>query len=270
MRAASHRSTLVSVVLLAMMLIAAMLAATALAGCAASPKPLPSVSGTADAAPVFASDDEALAAAEKAYAAYQKVGDAVGQDGGDNAERFQSVAVGAALEQASTAARSSTRRRSSSRRIKHVHDTSDAVQRTTDLGSIPRSSCTSAMTSSTGTDSLTKSGRRSRSQARPSKLPFASDGISGSWHAPWFVSDKVLWEGENFCCEWRPAARARPGGFVLIGQAESTQAKGRCGQEFDAFAGTASNYVRGRSSTAASTSVLMPMSAADVRQGRGK
>ena len=46
------------------------------------PKPSPSAS------PIFASDDEALAAATKAYAAYLEVSDEIAQDGGKNPERI--------------------------------------------------------------------------------------------------------------------------------------------------------------------------------------
>lgn len=62
----------------------------ALAGCAptnAHPSESPSASGT----PVFASDAEALAAAEKAYAAYVEISDQVLIDGGSHAERLKAI-----------------------------------------------------------------------------------------------------------------------------------------------------------------------------------
>lgn len=99
MRVASHRSTLVSAVLLATLLSAA------LAGCAESPRPLPSATRTPDAAPVFASDEEALAAAEKAYAAYLAVDNAVAQSGGKGDSAYSKVAVGDALQSALTNAK---------------------------------------------------------------------------------------------------------------------------------------------------------------------
>jgi len=68
----------------------------ALAGCVPS-DPHPSTSPSASATPVFASDAEALAAAEKAYAAYLKVSDQVANDGGKNPERLKSVATGSLL-----------------------------------------------------------------------------------------------------------------------------------------------------------------------------
>ncbi|MEL4317876.1 hypothetical protein WJX64_02560 [Leifsonia sp. YIM 134122] len=95
MRAASHRSTLVGAMLLAMSL-----SAVAVAGCSASPKPLPSTSSTPSATPVFASDEEALAAAEEAYAAYLRVDNAVGQSGGKGESLYSTVAAGEALTNA--------------------------------------------------------------------------------------------------------------------------------------------------------------------------
>ncbi|WP_157487934.1 MULTISPECIES: hypothetical protein [unclassified Leifsonia] len=95
MRAASHRSTAVGALLLA-----ASLSAVVLTGCAASPRPLPSASSTPAPTPVFASDEEALAAAEKAYAAYVDVQNDVWSDGGEGFDRYESVASRSALETA--------------------------------------------------------------------------------------------------------------------------------------------------------------------------
>ncbi len=55
------------------------------------PKPLPS------STPIFASDEEALAAAEEAYGDYQAVEDQISADGGANATRINEVSTGAAL-----------------------------------------------------------------------------------------------------------------------------------------------------------------------------
>jgi hypothetical protein len=65
----------------------------ALTGCV--PTGTPSASPSATATPVFASDAEALAAAEKAYAAYLKVSDEIAQDGGKDPERINAVSTGA-------------------------------------------------------------------------------------------------------------------------------------------------------------------------------
>lgn len=69
------------------------LVVTVIAGCAASPVPALTPSATPDAAaPLFASDDEALAAAEEAYAAYRDASDRIFADGGSEPERLAEYA----------------------------------------------------------------------------------------------------------------------------------------------------------------------------------
>ena len=63
---------------------------------AADPTPTPS------ATPLFASDEEALAAAEEAYAAYLAVTDEIYAEGGAGSDRLASVAAGTLLEADST------------------------------------------------------------------------------------------------------------------------------------------------------------------------
>jgi len=60
----------------------------------AGPTPEPS------STPVFASEEEALAAAEEAYAAYLAVSDAIFMEGGADPERLSEVATGAFLDAA--------------------------------------------------------------------------------------------------------------------------------------------------------------------------
>ena len=57
-------------------------------GCTAAPKSAPP-SPTPTVAPIFASDEEALAAATEAYANYLRVSDEILMDGGENPERIQ-------------------------------------------------------------------------------------------------------------------------------------------------------------------------------------
>jgi hypothetical protein len=63
----------------------------ALAGCVPSASH-PTAAPSASATPVFGSDAEALAAAEKAYAAYESVSDQILIDGGSQPERLKVVA----------------------------------------------------------------------------------------------------------------------------------------------------------------------------------
>ncbi|GAA1939270.1 hypothetical protein [Agromyces allii] len=68
--------------------------ALALSACSADAEPTPSASpAPTEAAPIFASDEEALAAAVAAYDRYLDVTQQIGEDGGANAERILEVAT---------------------------------------------------------------------------------------------------------------------------------------------------------------------------------
>jgi hypothetical protein len=71
----------------------------ALTGCI-DPTPRVTESPTPSATPVFASEEEALAAAEEAYAAYLKVSDEISADGGANPERLADHVTPDELERA--------------------------------------------------------------------------------------------------------------------------------------------------------------------------
>jgi hypothetical protein len=64
------------------------LALPALAGCESAPAPAPATT-TSTGAPVFASDEEALAAATEAYAAYLSMSDRILIDGGNDPDRIR-------------------------------------------------------------------------------------------------------------------------------------------------------------------------------------
>lgn len=71
----------------------ATLALLALSGCSATPAPPPAtVSASATPTPIFANDDEALAAAKKAYEAYLAMSDLILSEGGKDGERIMTVA----------------------------------------------------------------------------------------------------------------------------------------------------------------------------------
>lgn len=74
---------------------AAGVVALALSGCVGAPErtPTPPASASESAAPVFASDEEALAAAEISYARYLTVVDQLTQDGGKDPYRVMDVAT---------------------------------------------------------------------------------------------------------------------------------------------------------------------------------
>ena len=75
-------------------LIAIPLIAIALAGCSAQqPAPKETAAAT-DQKPLFATDEEALAAAQSAYAKYLEVSDQIARDGGANPERLEGMLSG--------------------------------------------------------------------------------------------------------------------------------------------------------------------------------
>lgn len=72
---------------------AAMLVALSLSGCFAQETPDATSSPSPSTTPVFASEEEALAAATEAYASYRLVSEAIFADGGSDPERLLTVAT---------------------------------------------------------------------------------------------------------------------------------------------------------------------------------
>ena len=72
-------------------LIAIPLIAIALAGCSAQPPAPQETTAATEQKPLFATDSEALAAAEAAYANYLEVSDQIARDGGANPERLKGI-----------------------------------------------------------------------------------------------------------------------------------------------------------------------------------
>ncbi|MDH6255315.1 hypothetical protein [Aurantimicrobium minutum] len=72
-------------------LIAIPLIAIALAGCSAQPPAPKEATAAPEQKPLFATDAEALAAAEAAYANYLEVSDQIARDGGANPERLKGL-----------------------------------------------------------------------------------------------------------------------------------------------------------------------------------
>jgi hypothetical protein len=67
--------------------------ALALSGCVGAPAPTPTPSASASAKPIFASDEEALAAAEAAYSTFEAVSHDIASDSGRQPERIETVAT---------------------------------------------------------------------------------------------------------------------------------------------------------------------------------
>ena len=77
---------------------AAAVLALALSGCVGAP-PAPTPTPSAPAEPIFASDEEALAAAEEAYAEFENVSQSIASDSGNHPERIETVATPAYAQQ---------------------------------------------------------------------------------------------------------------------------------------------------------------------------
>ena len=171
-------------------------AALAVSGCTPDkPSPVPSVSQSGT--PLFASDEEALAAAEEAYAAYLAVVDNVLQSSGDGADSLTSVASGEALEQAAADA--------AEFRAKDLHTAGNTGLRNIELQDFNLSSggdgvdviayvCEDA----TGVDLLNASGVSIVGPNRADLTPFeVSFGVASERRL--ILTSRLLWEGEGPC-----------------------------------------------------------------------
>lgn len=75
------------------------LVAVALTACAAQVTPAPTSTEAATEKPLFATDEEALAAAQAAYTHYLEVSDQIARDGGANPERLKGLVSEALYEE---------------------------------------------------------------------------------------------------------------------------------------------------------------------------
>jgi hypothetical protein len=165
--------------------------ALAVTGCVATPggtKPTPSPSAT----PLFQSDEEALAAAEEAYAAYLRVSDQILMDGGKKPERLLEVATEEVLaneesgyEKAKAMGLRSTGGSSFDQmRFQSVDDRSLSVYLCKDVSRV---------------DILDVNGQSVVPSNRPDRYPLAVEFQSVHGRPNIVVSNVSDWEGENFC-----------------------------------------------------------------------
>jgi hypothetical protein len=169
----------------------AIAAALALTACVATPgdtKPTPSPSAT----PLFSSDEEALAAAEEAYAAYLRVSDQILMDGGNEPERLLEVATNDVLaneesgyDKAKAVGLRSTGGSSFDQmRIQSVDDRSLTVYLCKDVSRV---------------DILDVNGQSVVPSSRPDRYPLSIEFQSVDDRTKLVVSNVSDWEGENFC-----------------------------------------------------------------------
>lgn len=164
-------------------------AATACVG----PTPIPTLPPQPTATPVFASEEEALAAAEASYTAYINASDEIGHEGWQDTSRFASVATGAALDdELSTAAELA----SNGWRLVGVSDFDTVtLQQYSQVGEEATVVVYLCLDVS-GTDVLDPEGNSMVAADRPDRLPLevefvGTDGL--------LVSRSELWSGETFC-----------------------------------------------------------------------
>jgi hypothetical protein len=177
-------------------IVVAATAVLALAGCV---QPPPRVIPTSEpsAAPVFASDAAALAAAKKAYVAYLAVSDEVATDGGRNPERFGAVVTKSWLPREVSSAKTlvaSKRRQEGSTSVQNItlqqssqqgHVASVSIYVCLDLSAVHFVDSDSGENPSTPVTSLV-----------PVEVDLASTSNSAS---TLLVERNTPWQGANFC-----------------------------------------------------------------------
>ncbi len=166
-----------------------------LAGCTQpAPEPTPTPSPTAT--PVFASDEEALAAAEKAYADYLAMSDLIFGEGGRESERLEAVATDAIVELESEA-------------FAEVERNGWRSEGTTKFDSVTLQAATYSDWSATsvtiyacsdvsGLDVIDASGTSIVAADRPVRQPFELTFVGGD-EQRLLLDEKELWEGAGVC-----------------------------------------------------------------------
>lgn len=169
--------------------------ALALSGCIGAPDPTPTPSPPTSAAPIFASDEEALAAAEAAYERFLKASTAVTNDGGADAARLDAVATGRVLNEERDAA---TRFQDQGIRTRGVVEF-----RVEDLQAVEADSSGASITlyvcdNLRGLDVLDADGNSLVVEGRVVDVPYTV-AVEGADADSLKVSERELWTRDNFC-----------------------------------------------------------------------
>ncbi|HEU0257623.1 MAG TPA: hypothetical protein VFQ96_07270 [Microbacteriaceae bacterium] len=142
--------------------------------------------------PLFSTEKEALAAATKAYAAYLRVVDAIGRDGGAGLERLRDVTTGEQLVSSTDSLTYYTE--------KNVRATGTTVFDSVSLQKWDaRNSSASIYVCEdvSDIDMTDSNGKSIVSADREDRLPFIADFETASGKLS--LSHKDLWLGDNFC-----------------------------------------------------------------------
>jgi hypothetical protein len=166
-----------------------------LTGCTSAPAE-PTATPSPTATPVFASDEEALAAAEKAYADYLAMSDMIFRDGGKHPERLEAVATAAIVESESEAFAEVERNGW------HAEGESKFDSVKLQSANYPSWSATSitlyVCSDVSGLDVLDPAGVSVVAQDRPSRQPFQVTFVGNSAERL-LLERKELWEGVGVC-----------------------------------------------------------------------
>ena len=164
-------------------------------GCTAAPKPAPP-SPTPTVVSIFASDEEALAAATEAYANYQKMSDQIDSEGGLDPERISPFVsadhLPSAVHQSDGFREAGARSVGSTSFL--VAGTQQLNYASSDQTAISLYVCDDV----SGVDVLDVSGASLVSEARASVTPFEVGFILNSEEAL-VVNSREVWTGKNFC-----------------------------------------------------------------------
>ncbi|WP_157487651.1 hypothetical protein [Leifsonia sp. Root112D2] len=169
--------------------VTALLALAMLSGCV--PAATHTSTPTPEATPLFATDDEALAAATKAYAAYLKMSDTIAHDGGAHPERIKAVAMAAALSESLKGFAEYRDAKAHSQGLRSF----DSLQ----LQSIQSEAVTFYVCDDVSkVDVLDDSGASLVSPSRNPRTPFLVTASSKS-ASSLLISSRAVWEGKNLC-----------------------------------------------------------------------
>ena len=167
-----------------------------LGGCAPD-APAPKPTASPSATPLFATDEEALAAAEEAYAAYQAMSDAILVDGGEDPERLLNVATEAVYKTQLEGYKSAA----SKGWVSTGGTTIDTVSLVRyDPLSITETVTVYACIDVSDVDVVDRAGNSVVSESRPDRTPVESTfDVDAAASSGLIFSGEMTWSGENFC-----------------------------------------------------------------------
>jgi hypothetical protein len=174
----------------------AIAAALTLAACT-PPSDGPTRSRSPSATPLFSSDEEALAAAEEAYAAYLRVSDQILMDGGNNPERLLEVATEDVLDSERVGydkARTSGTRSTGGSTFDHM--TLQSMDAFDAASAVAVYVCDDV----TAVDFLDASGNSIVSPDRPDRFPTTVEFSARTSNPPSLLVASIgEWTGDDFC-----------------------------------------------------------------------